>query len=466
MKKLSISTKITLWYMFFLIVITAAMMTALLRLHDLKEQNAMERRLVQTVEDASDIISGEGQEFIYDGSIRYYVKDTYVSVYDGSGSLLIGRRPAGFSEFPQLGKDSVRVVKDSKGGEWYVYDTTVSMDEGEDLLIRGMMNNIVYEDDSFLFRFFLVSLPVLMILAAAGGWLITRQTLSPLRGLIKVTDEIRLEGDLSKRVPEAESSDEISALTRSFNSMFDSIEAVVDREKQFTSDVAHELRTPLAVIRSQSEYAMEDPGYAPEAAAVINRESRRMSDLVSRLLMLARSDAGRLEPASERTDLAELLCEVTEQAAEGAAEKGVEVTFRNASGKPAVYVMSDADLIIRIILNLTDNAVKYGRHPGGRVEVRLALSGDGRAAICTVADDGEGIDRAERQKIWQRFYQSDAARSRGDSAGLGLSMAESLAKALGGSIRYVDEEDRADGELEGAVFELELPLPPDKEGRD
>ena len=189
-----------------------------------------------------------------------------------------------------------------------------------------------------------------------------------------------------------------------------------------------------------------------------------MSDLVSSLLMLARSDAGRLEPASERTDLAELLCEVTEQAAESAAEKGVEVTFRNASGKPAVYVMSDADMIIRIVLNLIDNAVKYGRQPGGRVEVRLTLSSGGRAAICTVADDGEGIDRAERQKIWQRFYQSDAARSRGDSAGLGLSMAESLAKALGGSIRYVDEEDRTDGEFEGAVFGLELPL--DEEGGD
>ena len=450
--------------MFFLIITAAVLMTVLVRFYDLREQSTLERRLVQTVEDVSDEISDEGESFIYDGSIRYYVKDTYISVYDGNNELLIGRRPAGFSEFPPLEKDSVRMVKDSRGGEWYVYDTSVSMGEDEDLVIRGMMNNIVYKDGSFLPRFFLISLPVLMILAAVGGWLITRRALMPLRELIKVTDDIRLEGDLSRRVPEAETNDEMSGLTKSFNSMFDSIEAVVEREKQFTSDVAHELRTPLAVIRSQSEYAMEEPGYATEAAAVINRESRRMSDLVNSLLMLARSDAGRLEPASERFDLAELLADVAEQAAAGASEKGVSVTFMNVSGRPALYVVSDPDLIIRVMLNLIENAVKYGRQPGGMVEVKLAISDEDEAAVCTVADDGDGIDPGERQKIWQRFYRSDVARSRGDSAGLGLSMAESLAKALGGSIRYVDEEDRTDDWPGGAVFELKIPL--GKDGDD
>ena len=112
--------------MFFLIVTAAVLMAVLLKFYDLREQNTLERRLVQTVEDVSDEISDEGESFIYDGSIRYYVKDTYISVYDGNNELLIGRRPAGFSEFPPLEKDSVRMVKDSRGGEWYVYDTSVS----------------------------------------------------------------------------------------------------------------------------------------------------------------------------------------------------------------------------------------------------------------------------------------------------------------------------------------------------
>ena len=461
MKKLSISTRITIWYTVFLIIICAVLMAVLLQFYEQKERNTAERKLIHIVEDVSDSIADAGREFPLDKHVKYYIRDTYISVYDKEGSLITGRRPHGFDEFPVLVPESTTELRDLSGQEWYIYDTTVHMRDSDDLFIRGMMNNEGHDKtDRFFMNFLLYSIPVLLLLAAAGGWIISKRALDPLRELIRVSDEIKADGDLSKRIPVPESRDEVRELAESFNGMFDRIENLIDREKQFSSDVSHELRTPLAVIRSQSEYAMEDPGYAPEAAAVINRESRRMSGLVSNLLLLARSDSGRLQPEISPVDLGDLLAETAELSRVKAAESDISIEcIHEADGAETsrpVIVESDPDLLIRIILNLLDNAVKYGKSPGGRIIVRLTTDGD--TAVCTVADDGEGIAREERDMIWQRFYRSDKARSGEDSSGLGLAMAKSLTTEIGGSLRYVDEEERSEKDLRGAMFELKLPL--------
>ena len=458
MKRHSISTRITIWYAVFMVIIFAVLMTVLLQMYHLRERSNAEMRLIRTVEEVSDSIADEGSRFIYRNYIKYYVRDTYISVYESDGELLVGRRPRGFDKFPPFDLETTSVLKDMHGMEWYVYDSVIGMGEGDTLYIRGMMSNEAYAGtDVFLVRALSVVIPFLILLAAAGGWLITRRTLSPLRELIKVSSDIRSDRDLSRRVPVPESGDEVQELAESFNSMFGSIEELVSREKQFTSDVSHELRTPLAVIRSQSEYAMEDESYAPEAVRVINRESRRLSDLVSSLLMLARSDSGRLEPDLIELDLVTILESTVQQAGISAAERGISVSFHNRvsdSGASEAAVLSDPALLIRILQNLIDNAVKYGRSPGGSIELRLCH--DGSDAVITVADDGPGIDREERSRVWQRFYRADRSRTDDDSSGLGLSMVESLVSVLGGSIRYVDEEERDKNELPGAVFELRL----------
>lgn len=460
MKSLSISTKITIWYAVFMVILCSVLMTVVLQLYHLTEHSNAEMRLVRTVEDVSDSIVDEGDGFIFSDSIKYYVRDTYISVYETDGELVCGRRPRGFDEFPPLDLDNTTVLEDAGGNEWFVYDNVVNLSEGRTLYIRGMMNNEVYAGtDVFLMRVLGIMIPLLILLAAAGGWFITRRALSPLRHLIKVSSEIRSDADLSKRVQVPASNDEVKELAESFNGMFSRIEEVVDREKQFTSDVSHELRTPLAVIRSQSEYAMEDESYAPKAIEVINRESRRLSDLTSSLLMLARSDAGRLVPDMMSLDIASLIEGAVGQARISTEGRDIGIIFRNDAentGTGEVWVSSDPALLIRVIMNLIDNAVKYGKSQEGRIEIGLRL--EGNEAVVTIADDGPGIAREDREKVWQRFYRADVSRSDDDSSGLGLSMVSALTKAIGGSIRYVDEEERQEGALPGAIFELRLPL--------
>ena len=209
--------------------------------------------------------------------------------------------------------------------------------------------------------------------------------------------------------------------------MFDSLETTFNNQKQFISDVSHELRTPLAVMISQSEYGMEDAEYSERALQAINRSAKSMSSLVSRLLTLSRSDSGRLNPEREDIDLSEL-CELTaEQQNVIAKEKGVSIVTDIQEG---VHITGDYAMVIRILVNLIDNAVKYGKNPDGTGNVRLSLATSGCFARVDVADDGPGISEEHIDKIWDRFYQ--AGRSSNDSAGLGLSIVKSLTEVHGG----------------------------------
>lgn len=457
MKKRSIASRITLWYVVFMLVIAAVLVLALSQAYSAMVSRTLERSLVQTVENFCDRISSDGDGFIYNNKLEYYTKNTYISVYDEEGELVVGRRPRGFNEFPQLDTEEIRTVRDEKGGKWHVYDTQLHADSSTPLVIRGMINDAAYEKNDFLQTFIFIMIPILVLVAGAGGWLITRKALMPLNDVIRVTNEISRDADLSRRVRVPETYDEVRELAESANSLFDRMEETFEREKQFTSDVSHELRTPLAVIRSESEYAMEDPEYAVKAAGVINRESRRLSGLLENLLTISKSDAGRLRPELSELDLADELESIAGGFRAGESGSEVRPEFINEAGGP-VMVMANEDMLIRVIFNLLDNAVKYGRSEGSRIWIRLFEDGD--EAVCVIADNGDGIAADERDRIWQRFYQTDSSRTRSDSMGLGLSMVEALTKAMDGKIRLLTDEEAADlfGREAGAAFELRLPL--------
>ena len=227
--------------------------------------------------------------------------------------------------------------------------------------------------------------------------------------------------------------------------MFDSLQSSFEKEKRFTSDVSHELRTPLSVIISQSDYALEDEGYREKALNVINREAKRMANLVSRLLILARSDSGKLRAEKEKVDLSDL-CETVAWQQESIARE-CDIIIKSAV-EPNVYVLGDEAMLIRVLLNIVDNAVKYGK-PGGHVEIQLETVDSW--ACCTVKDDGIGIKEEDLSKIWQRFYRTEEAR-REEGSGLGLAMAEAMVKAHNGII----EADSVYGQ--GSRFRIKLPL--------
>ena len=365
------------------------------------------------------------------------------------GDIITGRRPRGIEEFPPLNAEKFQMTEDVSGSEWYCYDNIIEV-SGKKVYIRGMLN-IVADDDKYSFDVTLAMtlIPLIIIMAGIGGYVITKRAFAPIRKVIGTTEEITRDGDLSRRIPLGKSRDEVYELSESFNNMFDRVEELVNREKKFTADVSHDLRTPLAIIQAQSEFAMEDESYAAEANKVINREARRMSSLINKLMTIIRSDSGRLVPEKAKLDVSFLLDALAEIKRPLAEEKGLRIESEVEEG---MEIETDEDMLARIIVNLLDNAIKYNNKDGGII--RISAHKGEKEFVCRVSDDGPGVDPRERDMIWERFYRADEARTSGESSGLGLAIVKALTRNLGGSIELLSNEE---SELGGATFELKLP---------
>lgn len=450
MKKLSITVKITIWYTLFLVVIATGIFAVLVESHGVKEEQIAKNRLAEVIADRSELIEHDGETFVFDQDMGFYEDETYISTYDENGRLIVGRRPDGIAEFPELNDKQLTRIEDKKGREWYIYDSCYEFDDNV-IWIRGIMNNAIHDGiNSFTERLFTIFLPLVILLAAIGGWIITRRAFKPVREIVKTADEIKSDGDFSRRIPSVNSNDEIAELTRSVNEMFGKVEETLDREKQYTNEVSHEIRTPLSVILTQSEYGLENPDYRDDALKVINKQARQLSNMVSKVLTLSRSDAGRLRLEKEDINFSEILEDIAEQQQLVAEE--YDITIRTDIEKD-IHIIADEGMLIRVVLNLISNGIKYGKNPGGIITLGLsALDGN---AVCIVADNGPGIANEERNLIWQRFYQGDASRNREDSTGLGLSMVESLTHSMGGSVRLMSQPIYED--MTGATFELIFP---------
>ena len=448
MSRISVKVKITIWYTVFLVVITGVFLLVITYTGNIRAGELTRTKLADSVSDARDEIGTLGENFIIDEDLDFYEEGVYISVYDETGDLVEGRRPIEISEFPEL-KDKYMHKLKADGEIWYVYDSRFEMN-GKAVWVRGIVKDFAEGGTfSFILRFAAVALPALVVIAALGGYLITKRGFRPVRNILETASEISHDGDLSRRIETEASSeaskDEIYKLAGAFNSMFDSLQSSFEKEKRFTSDVSHELRTPLSVIISQSDYALEDEGYREKALNVINREAKRMANLVSRLLILARSDSGKLRAEKEKVDLSDL-CETVAWQQESIARE-CDIIIKSAV-EPNVYVLGDEAMLIRVLLNIVDNAVKYGK-PGGHVEIQLETVDSW--ACCTVKDDGIGIKEEDLSKIWQRFYRTEEAR-REEGSGLGLAMAEAMVKAHNGII----EADSVYGQ--GSRFRIKLPL--------
>ncbi|WP_337366363.1 HAMP domain-containing sensor histidine kinase [Phascolarctobacterium sp.] len=212
----------------------------------------------------------------------------------------------------------------------------------------------------------------------------------------------------------------------------------------------HELRTPTSVIIAQAECGLQQPDAASKQQALegVLQQAKKMSKLVNQLLQLARADWHKEALHLERFDLSELTEIVAAETKALAAAREITLT---TTIEPGIMVIADQTLLMRVWLNLLDNAVKYGRRQG---QVRLTLSKSGNSAVGTVTDDGIGISAAELPKIWKRFYRVDAARSRSEvnGSGLGLAMVKWMVESHGGTVTAASVPG------EGSVFTFTIPL--------
>ncbi|MER5731366.1 HAMP domain-containing sensor histidine kinase [Streptomyces sp. NPDC002138] len=322
-------------------------------------------------------------------------------------------------------------------GAHYVYAMTVlgDVDDATRSIAYGMLGGA----------------PPLIAFAAALAWWVAGLALRPVTairdGLAAVTAS-----ELDRRVPDPGGADEIARLARTVNETLDRLERSDARQRQFTADASHELRNPLAAVRSRLEVALRDPDRESVAAALADTE--RLQRIAADLLLLARLD-GRPAPRAEPVDLALLAAE------DAARRRAPRVRLRVEAGAP-VPAAGDPARLERALANLVDNALRHAR-----TEVVVRAYARGGWNVLEVTDDGPGIPEADRDRVFERFVRLDADRGRaGGGTGLGLAIAREIARSHGGELTARDplpggaDGNGADGSgADGGGARLVLRLP-------
>jgi heavy metal sensor kinase len=310
--------------------------------------------------------------------------------------------------------------------------------------------------DQALDRFRLIlreTLPFLVVLASLAGYWLSGRALAPVNAIIRTARGVGVQ-NLSVRLAVPPANDELRRLSETLNAMLGRIEASVKRITQFTADASHDLRTPVALIRTSAELALRRPRTEDEYRETLSRilaTSEETTHLIENLLTLARADAGAADLHFGDIDLVPHLERIAEEAGILAASKGIQVSSEFAAGP--IRVSADPAAIERLFLIVIENAVKYTPH-GGKIDVKLS-NGVGNARI-EIRDSGIGISDKDLPHIFERFYRADQARSRElGGSGLGLAISRWIVDLHGGSI----EAQSTLGS--GSVFRITLPVSAD-----
>jgi heavy metal sensor kinase len=274
------------------------------------------------------------------------------------------------------------------------------------------------------------SILFLMIVSAAGGFLIARKALQPIEEISGAIDRIS-ERNLSERIDDKNIPSELKVIASSFNRAFAGIEGAFNRQRQFVGDASHELKTPLAVILAGAEVALRRErnadAYKTALAGIVDA-ARMMSLIIEKLLQLARLNSEPFSLRMEATQLDEMIDKSLKLLGPVAQKKGISFQWSDSG----YVVCGDGEALQEAFLNIIENAIKYNV-PGGRIDV--AAKKEGGLIVVEIADTGIGIPEGDLEKIFDRFYRVDKSRSReSGGAGLGLSIVREIVRLHGGRV--------------------------------
>ena len=283
--------------------------------------------------------------------------------------------------------------------------------------------------------------------AAAIGWLVSNRIVRPVHALAGAAQQVS-RGDYQARV-NILGDDELTVLARAFNEMAGSLASAEERRQRLLADVAHELRTPLATIDAYLEGLADGVVQPqPETWQLLRHESARLNRLSDDIARVSRAEERQLALHPERVRPQELIETAARAAAPSFAAKSVELRIEPDHDAPTIA--ADRDRLGEVLANLLENAL---RHTPATGTVTLAATRDGDAAVLTVTDTGEGLDATELERIFERFYRTDTARSRDrGGSGIGLTISRALVEAHGGTLRA-----ESGGPGKGSRFVCRLP---------
>jgi signal transduction histidine kinase len=296
-----------------------------------------------------------------------------------------------------------------------------------------------------------IGIPLALLFAGIAGLLAARKALQPLDIMTRSAADISADSLTERRLPIPRPTDELQALALAFNATLERLSAAFTRQRRFTADASHELRTPVTAILGHAELALSrprTPAAYQETLQRIQNEAARMQRLIGRMLTLARAESGQQLLSFAPTDVSELLGTLTESLTLNSEATAVRLALY---APPAVTIVTDADSLTQVLLNLVENAIAYTEQ--GVVVLRLTVQTD--HILIQVSDEGPGIDPAALALIFEPFYRADPSRQREQGGvGLGLALAHELTHLLGG---HIEAANRPEG---GAIFTVSLPLHP------
>ena len=340
--------------------------------------------------------------------------------------------------YAKLHGDEFRVLREPISVAGKTYDIEIATDTEDFDRATDRFQKVLYS-----------IAPAFLLLAALGGYWISRRALAPVEKIIGDARRIGVTS-LSERITVSHTGDELERLADTLNEMLGRLEASFQHVIQFTADASHELRTPISVMRTNAEITLRKPRTESEyreALSQILGETETLSRLVEQLLDLARADSGAAALAMSRTNLSEALQKASRQAQVLAERKELKITTQLP--EQPVWVQGDAAALERLFLIFLENAVKY-TPSGGHVDVRLKSQDS--IAITEIRDSGIGIAAHDIPHIFKRFYQADPSRSRENGGrGLGLAIGRWIAQIHGGDIGVESEVAK------GSSFQIRLP---------
>lgn len=437
MKKIaSIKTRITIWYTTLMLVMIAVVLSLIGGISYRLSIDNIEKDVVVQVSMINEKFSKRDRDVFYSVGSDEEFKN--VTVYAQNGEYIAGKHNY---DIDSISFKEGKPRRENVGGkEYIIYDSRMPAPPGlPGFWVRGaesVNSSVVLGKSMFNVVLFLV--PIILIFTAIGGYYITKKAFMPISDITKTANDIRIKGNVKKRIninPNGKE-DELYHLSVTLNAMLDNIENLITKEKQFTSDASHELRTPISVVLSQGEYLLEiaETEKERELAQNIVDKANQMSKLVSSLLLLSRIDQNRQKLTKNEVDLKVLVDVAIESMKALTDEKNINV---NVNIEENLTVCADETLMLSVITNLISNAMKYGKESGS---VWISGVREGSVVTLAVKDDGIGIPKENLEKIWDRFYRVDDVRNdEYGSSGLGLSMVKSIVELHCGTISVESE---------------------------
>ena len=464
----SLRARLSVWYVSVLAVVLASvsvMIHVLLarELYDRIDENLMAVTGIAVTSLDNDLVEGQSVvDAAKSTSAELQSNQAMLAIYDGAGNLLAeaGRDDELQLRLPPLDRITsdgliLYTATESDDDDRHriaVRRATVGPSRTEYLILGGSDLEDTEEELASLRRILLTVIPATLVIAGIVGWFLARHSLSPVMSMAERARRIGVE-NLGGRLPVANPHDELGRLASTFNELLGRLAASFAQQRQFMADASHELRTPVATMRTAATVSLQVPHRTEadyrETLQIIEHQTERLARLVEDMFTLARADAGSYPVERSPMYLDELIEEVARAARVLASRKNVAIEVAAAEGVPFT---GDEDLIRRLIVNLLDNAIRHAP-PGSTVTTSL-VHADGHYDVI-VSDRGPGIPVEAQPHIFERFYRTDVARRRGASdtggAGLGLAIAKWIARLHQGDITL------AESSVTGTTFRVRLP---------